>query len=140
MKAAVLQDHVEADAAAARVGRNRRRRDRHFGLKRVVDEALRAAFVALHRHALDLLLAVEAAEPARAQPHLLGGLDAADVGRAGPHAGRQHAKAHDVARDGQRVDDVARDDRGARRLLHVDLRRRSGDVDGFLERAHPQFG
>ena len=44
-------------------------------------------------------------------------------GVSGRTPGTMTAEAHDVARNRQRVDDVARDDRRARRLLHVNLRR-----------------
>src|SRR5688500_653900 len=37
--AAVLENAVQADAAAARVGGNRSGADRHFGLQRVIEEA-----------------------------------------------------------------------------------------------------
>ncbi len=121
--AAVLQHAVHADAAARRVGGNGARHDRDFRLQHVVEVRLRGALEALDRHPFDELLGVVAAEAVRAQADLLGHARAADVGRALPDAGRQHADRHDVARDRQRVDDVARDDLRARRLLHVDLRR-----------------
>ena len=79
--AAVLQNAVQANAAAARVGGNRGRADRHFRLQRVVQEAQRRALVALDRHAFDELIAVEAAETAGTQAHLLGRLHAAHIGR-----------------------------------------------------------
>ena len=107
--AAVLQDAVEADAAAGRVCRNRGGHDGDFRLQHVVEVTLRRTFIALNRHALDQLFAVHAAQPVSAQPHLLGHVRPADVGRVRPHAGRQNADRHDVARHRQRVDDVARD-------------------------------
>ena len=85
--AAVLQDAVQANAAAAGVGGNRRGADRHFRLQRVVEKAQRRALVALDRHAFDELVAVEAAETAGAQADLLGRLHAAHIGRVRPHAG-----------------------------------------------------
>ena len=58
-------------------------------LQRVVEKAQRRPLVALDRHALDELIAVETAESAGAQAHLLGRLHAAHVGRARTHARRR---------------------------------------------------
>ena len=86
----------------------------------------------------DELLCVIAAKTVRAEADLLGHARPAHVGGALTNARRQHADRHDVARDGQRVDDVACDDLRARRLLHVDLRRFARYGDRFFERADLQ--
>ena len=134
-------NHVRAKAARLNLRRMRARADGHLGAQRVVDVALLVrGFLAVHAHAVDVLHGVLRRDAVAARVGLLHLARPAHVRRAETNAGHHHADRHDVARRGQRVDEVARQHLRARRLRHVDQRCLSRYRDRLFERADFEIG
>ena len=139
---AVLRDHVDADAATGRLGRDAAGLIGRFRDERVIDVVLHLAVdqVRLRRHAVEQHGIVQRGVAVRRHVGLLGLLRPAYVGNVQPDAGHQRADGLQVARTGNRVNEIAAHDVHLRRILHVDHGRRARHRHRFLERTDLHLG
>ena len=138
--AAVLRDHVQAQAARRDLGVVAGGGHRHLLAQRLVvvvhDQAV--AHLRVDDHAVDLHGGVPRGGPVHRHADLLHHLRPADVRPGQPHALREVADGLRVARCRQCIDGVALDDLRPRRALHVHDGRLAGDRDGLFEGADRQ--
>ena len=139
--AAVLRNHVHADAASRHFGRQRARLEHHLLRKGVVVVRLDVAVThgAVHAHAVHLDARVAVVGAVRAHVGLFHALRTADVRSTQLHTGNDRADRLHVAGRRQRVNDVAIDHLRALCVLDVDQRRLAGHRDALFERTDTQF-